>query len=1131
MKTWISKRFASKVDVNRDEARDLSIPPEQITDLSGQIFRIASEFSKSIPKKVNLSITATLSLVTPSHLVLSNLSILIFYDLATQTISDKKYELNVKFMSYCPQDNSILVSADQNLRISLSTLEIEQEIQINPGFCIQYKENLLTILDDQVVEYDNKFLSKPLYQHEGAFMVAFNENYVVSLSEQRLIVFDDIIVFNYDRFSTCTTFVCCNSNFVAVCGEFSCVLVIKFGTWQTLNLFAHSNRDNFNWLGFQKDSDILIAASDHIIFTQDLSTHNEPYILNNTLKKHQIAGFLDDNSPFSCTGSFLHLYPPSTIPDSLDRSTIRIYENIIGLTIFNNIIFIHSTTTIFQINPEDLSITSPIQSDLKNEIFYIYGGRNYLIISQIGGIFLFNQNLALYKKIFISRKAQKIGQVDENLVILTEDSVILIDIDEKVLNEFSYFANPPTCWSSFDRILLIGDSQGEIKAWNMDSGNLVKSMSPSNNKVEALEVNQIHGIFISSDGTSTIKLWKLSTFHCFYEIYTDTCSQFFSMPECIITLSNQKEISFWDLNDFSKITSIHSSHKLKSISNLNSKIISISKSKLSLFSSPFQCKNIQVFGVQPEKIPKFKKYVSKSINSKPSKLPINFSNTLISPYNINLFILSTYLNNRELLLDQINSTSLHPTSSGETGISICMSKNFIELTPILFKNLKEKISINPYSLFYLENSLLELNKRSVPGLHKLYKLCMGRSITRNLPKFCLSTDNMPIVIESSSIFTVPSEFMPMESYSNLGKAINFSHTYIKINNILGSSESIEFIDSLVMCENSEVFKTELIRTILMEKWKKVKNIIMVQALIYCIFIVLLALYITNYKNQQFLVAPFVVSKILMLYETYQLILGPYTYLTDMWNLVDFARASLFLAYSILVWTDGGSYNEMLAIIVFLTWSRGITYFRVFSGTRYYINLLFEVIKSMSSFFIIFFYSIVGFGLVFFVLGDSSTYFDYLTSTYTLNFGNMDTNNYNKLEWLFFLLVTIFNPIIMLNLLISIMSETYDRVKSNFDTADLIELCHLIKEAELLLFWRRSLKTRNYIHVLDLERTSTQSKSEEAYLKDLNRSIKDLTSCIKLGHESVTRGLGNSQVSFANINTSISEIKSKLGIRR
>lgn len=1131
MKSWISKRFASKVDVNRDEARDLSIPPEQITDLSGQIIRIAAEFSKAIPKKVNLSIIPFLSLVTPSHLVLSDLSILIFYDLATQTISDKKYELNVKFITSSPQDNSILVSADQILRISLSTLEVIQEIGISSGFCIQYKENLLAILDDQVVEYDKNFLCKPLYQHESAFMVGFNEDYVVSLSDQRLIVFQDIIVFNYDNFSTRATFLCCNSRFVAVSGEFSCVLVIKFGTWQVLNLFSLAYRDNFNWTGFQKESDVLIAASDHMILTQDLSTHNEAHILNNTMKKHQIAGFLDNNSPFSCTGSFLYLYPPSTIQDSLDRAAIEINEKIIGFTIFNNTIFIHSTTTIFQINPEDLSISSPIQSELKNEIFYIYGGTYYLIISQIGGIFLFNQNLTLYKKICISGKALKVGQIDENFVILTENSVVLIDIDEKVINEFSYYANQPTCWASFEKTLLVGDSQGEIRVWNMDSGNLIKNLSSSNTRIEAIQVNQGHGIFISSDKTSTIKLWKLSTFHCFYEIYTNTCSRFFTLPDHIITLSNKKEISFWDLNDFSKITSIFSSHNLKSISSLSSKIISISKNKLFLFNNPLSCKNIQVFGLEPEKLPKFKKFVSKLIKNEQTKLPNHFYNTLISPYNINLFILSTYLNNRELLLDQINSTSLHPTSSGETGISICMSKNFIDLTSILFKNLKEKISINPYSLFYLENSLLELNKRSVPGLHKLYKLAMGASITKNLPKFCGNPDKMPIVVESSSIFTVPSEFMPMENYSNLGKAISFSHTYIKINNVLGSSESIEFIDSLLMCENSEVFKTQLIKTILMEKWKKVKNIILAQALIYCVFIVLLALFVAKYKNKKFLVAPFVVSKILMLYETYQLGSGPYTYLSDLWNLVDFTRASLFLAYSILVWTDRGDYDEMLAIIVFLTWSRGITYFRVFSGTRYYINLLFEVIKSMSSFFIIFFYSIVGFGLVFFVLGDSSTYFDYLTSTYTLNFGNMDTNNYTKLEWLFFLLVTVFNPIIMLNLLISIMSETYDRVKSNFETADLIELCYLIKEAELLLFWRRNHKTRNYLHVLDIERTSIQSKSEETYLKDLNRSIKDLTSCVKEGHDIITRGLSNSQVSFSNINTSISEIKSKLGIRR
>jgi hypothetical protein len=182
---------------------------------------------------------------------------------------------------------------------------------------------------------------------------------------------------------------------------------------------------------------------------------------------------------------------------------------------------------------------------------------------------------------------------------------------------------------------------------------------------------------------------------------------------------------------------------------------------------------------------------------------------------------------------------------------------------------------------------------------------------------------------------------------------------------------------------------------------------------------------------------------------------------------------------------------------------------------------------MASFFVIFFYSVVGFAMVFFVLAQDSGYFKFLTSTYTLNFGNMETGDYDKLEWLLFLIVTVFNPIIMLNLLISIMGDTFERVKSNFETADLIELCTLIKEVELLVFWKRGERARGYLHVCDEERTADKSMESDKYLKDINRTLKELTSLMKTGHETVTRGLSNSQVLFSNLNNNISEIKSKI----
>lgn len=55
------------------------------------------------------------------------------------------------------------------------------------------------------------------------------------------------------------------------------------------------------------------------------------------------------------------------------------------------------------------------------------------------------------------------------------------------------------------------------------------------------------------------------------------------------------------------------------------------------------------------------------------------------------------------------------------------------------------------------------------------------------------------------------------------------------------------------------------------------------------------------------------------------------------------------------------------------------------------------------------------------------------------------------------------PLIMLNLLIAIMSDTYERVSNGMVEADGKELNSLILEQENMLFWNRNQKSKSYLH--------------------------------------------------------------------
>ena len=55
------------------------------------------------------------------------------------------------------------------------------------------------------------------------------------------------------------------------------------------------------------------------------------------------------------------------------------------------------------------------------------------------------------------------------------------------------------------------------------------------------------------------------------------------------------------------------------------------------------------------------------------------------------------------------------------------------------------------------------------------------------------------------------------------------------------------------------------------------------------------------------------------------------------------------------------------------------------------------------------------------------------------------------------------PLVMLNLLIAIMSDTFERVSNSMAEADGKELNSMILEQELMLFWNRNEKKKEHLH--------------------------------------------------------------------
>ena len=80
-----------------------------------------------------------------------------------------------------------------------------------------------------------------------------------------------------------------------------------------------------------------------------------------------------------------------------------------------------------------------------------------------------------------------------------------------------------------------------------------------------------------------------------------------------------------------------------------------------------------------------------------------------------------------------------------------------------------------------------------------------------------------------------------------------------------------------------------------------------------------------------------------------------------------------------------------------------------------------------------------------------------------DFEELGVSDMNGLQWFYFLIFTLLIPLVFFNLLIAIISDTFDRVYSNKISSDYREKASLILEVEYMIFWRRATSQWQYLY--------------------------------------------------------------------
>ena len=301
----------------------------------------------------------------------------------------------------------------------------------------------------------------------------------------------------------------------------------------------------------------------------------------------------------------------------------------------------------------------------------------------------------------------------------------------------------------------------------------------------------------------------------------------------------------------------------------------------------------------------------------------------------------------------------------------------------------------------------------------------------------------------------------------------------RMNFSAGSIKSIEFLDSLFRCTDNDVFKAKIIQDIINYKWESARYFIyLYNFIIFCNLAVVLIYQftITSYfVIFDSLMATF--NTILFVYECLQMSVGTKGYLSSIWNMVDLIRIIIVYVYAFVDYEYSRGdhishrfYESIVGLVVFLLLLRGFSTFECYSRTRSIIKIFLEIINSSMYLLIILVCAIMALSFLLISLNvfEGNSFLKCVSTMYNLNFGGFDASSYPGLTISWFYLATLVGPLIMINLLVSIMNETFETSSENLITQNLKALLERIIEIESVLLWRKGYGKPSYLQCCSSE---------------------------------------------------------------
>ncbi|CDW73665.1 wd-40 repeat protein [Stylonychia lemnae] len=352
-------------------------------------------------------------------------------------------------------------------------------------------------------------------------------------------------------------------------------------------------------------------------------------------------------------------------------------------------------------------------------------------------------------------------------------------------------------------------------------------------------------------------------------------------------------------------------------------------------------------------------------------------------------------------------------------------------------------------------------------------------------------------------------------HSNLSER-NVNVYAIRADWILLTKEGDDFLKKLSKSENLELFSLESIQTIVKFQWKIYKAAIIrklfIPFLVYFIAFILsmtmlyqrvssdeIEIIDDNNKLLNFILVVGVILPLQLYFlanELRQLINQGFKYFNEFWNYLDLFQLLLALYLSFIMLTqspqvDSTRVNSVGAATVIFLYLKFFYFLRLFDKTAPFIRMVVQMAYDIRIFIYIFFLTIIGFGNGFYLLSISNRNEDdrFIKSfpmsimfVYRMALGDFDTEKFGNesiyLVWFIFILSTMLIMILLLNLLIAIMGDSYGKVTQAEEQSKVQEYLQLLLDNSFLIDKQKIFDDVKFIICIKLDEDDDNLNTEQ-----------------------------------------------------